>query len=389
MTKAEEIRVNKVRKNIGKTFLISIGIDVYEKENDELDNCCSDAKLIFDVVEKKDYFQMDDNSILITSDNSSEVTKKQALLDAIGGCERYITPETNILLFYSGHGCSIQGVFNFCVTDTILNAGKNLISITCLQELLLNFNGGKHGSVTILIDACQTVVPHQKKLGDQSDKFINEYVSDVKGVGIIYSCGKGEYSLDTYNGYNNSVFTYLLEIALSGHEKALDSNLLTFHSLRDFLMVESRRISRENVQIEQHPEISFQGEDIVYAYIPEDMVIRDSIDNVVCHEKDISFEDECIAALDEFMFQCNSLNQELSIGCFDDIHNLAQARDLCWEISDRLIDDWEEVLTALQYYCIQIEKGKKLKLSEKEKQQLLDDFWRLNGSFPTYINQCI
>lgn len=389
MTKAEEIRINKIRKNIGKTFLISIGIDAYEQENGELDNCCSDAKLIFDVVRKKDYFQIDDNSILITSDNSSEVTKKQALIDVICGCERYITPETNILLFYSGHGCNIQGVFNFCVTDTILDAGMNLISITYLQELLLKLNGGNHGSVTILIDACQTVVPHQKRLGEQSDKFINEYVSDVNGVGIIYSCGKGEYSLDTYNGYKNSVFTYLLEVALCGHEKALDSNLLTFHSLRDFLMVESRRISRENVHIEQHPESSFQGEDIVYAYIPEDMILRDSLDNVVFNKKKINFEEECIIARDEFLFQCNLANQELYIACYGDIQNFTQARDLCLEISDRIIDDWEEVLTELQYYCNQIEKGKTPKLNEKEKQQLIDDFWRLNGSFPTYINQFI
>jgi len=40
----------------------------------------------------------------------------------------------------------------------------------------------------------------------------------------------------------------------------------------EFLQLNSRKISRENIQINQHPQYFFSGKDIVYAYIPNDFL---------------------------------------------------------------------------------------------------------------------
>lgn len=53
-------------------------------------------------------------------------------------------------------------------------------------------NKGRYKSITILIDACQQQISHSKGLEKQSPKFLDEYIDDAKGLGIIYSCSKGE-----------------------------------------------------------------------------------------------------------------------------------------------------------------------------------------------------
>ena len=71
MNKAEQIRYSKRKKLIGKLFVIAIGINEYKLKADNLNNCCTDAKAIFETFRSKDYFLLDDNSILVTSDTNN------------------------------------------------------------------------------------------------------------------------------------------------------------------------------------------------------------------------------------------------------------------------------------------------------------------------------
>lgn len=189
---------------------------------------------VFDTFNSKEYFDIAEGSILIISDKKR--TEKQDLLDAISKCESYIDEKTNIVFCYSGHGCNIGGTFHFFVSDSRLPS-NNLISIDEVTSLLSSFNSGKYKSITVLIDACQQKVSVSKGLGDQSSKFIDEYIDQAKGLGVIYSCKNGECSLDTYNENNISVFTYLLLQALNGHKDAVDANLLTFNKMFEYLQL--------------------------------------------------------------------------------------------------------------------------------------------------------
>lgn len=279
MNKAEQIRYNRKKKAIGKLFVIAIGINEYKLKTDNLNNCCTDAKSVFNTFKSKDYFSLDDNSILITSD--IDRTEKKNILNSIQSCDKFIDEHTNIILYYSGHGCIINDIFHFWVLDSEL-PDKNIISIDEIIGILSSMNEGRYKSITILIDACQQQISHSKGLGKQSFNFLNEYIDNAKGIGIIYSCSKGEYSLDEFNENNVSVFTYLLLQALNGHIDAVDANYLTFNKMYEFLQLESRKISRENVQINQHPQASFQGNDIVYSYIPDAFLRNEEIKISVC-----------------------------------------------------------------------------------------------------------
>ena len=65
MNKAEQIKYSKRKKLIGKLFVIAVGINEYRLKGDNLNNCCTDAKVIFHTLKSKEYFRMDDNSVLI------------------------------------------------------------------------------------------------------------------------------------------------------------------------------------------------------------------------------------------------------------------------------------------------------------------------------------
>ncbi|OLR62313.1 hypothetical protein BHF69_06255 [Anaerostipes sp. 992a] len=287
MNKAEQIMYEKRKKAIGKIFAIAIGINEYKIKADNLKNCCTDAKAVFETLKSQEYFSLDDNSILITSDANQ--TKKQDILNTIYTCDGYIDENTNIIFYYSGHGCNINDTFHFWASDSELPSA-NVISIDEITDILSNMSEGKYKSITILIDACQQKIDHSKRLGKQSRNFLNEYIDDAKGIGIIYSCSKGECSLDTFNKNNISVFTYLILQALNGHIDATDANCLTFNKLNEFLQLESRKISRENIHINQHPQVSFKGNDIVYAFIPDECLQDHNIALSVCTYDELFME---------------------------------------------------------------------------------------------------
>ena len=99
-----------------------------------------------------------------------------------------------------------------------------------------------------------------------------------------------------------------------------------------------------------------------------------------------SFEDLIYQAYDEFMLQCNFACQELTIGVYGGINSFAQARDLCLKISDKLCDDWEEIITSLEHYMNVLKSGKKINMAYAEQKDLLDSFYELTKSIPTYEN---
>lgn len=378
MNKAKQISHDKRKKLIGKLFVIAIGINEYKSKGDNLNNCCTDAKTIFETLKSKDYFLMDDNSILVTSDINC--TEKQSILDSIKDCDKFIDESTNIIFYYSGHGCNINDIFYFWVSDSELPA-KNVISIEDIIDILSSMNEGKYKSITILIDACQQQINYSKSLGKQSPNFLDEYIDNAKGLGIIYSCSKGEYSLDEFNKHNVSVFTYLILQALNGHIDAVNANCLTFNKMYEFLQLESRKISRENIHIKQHPQIFFEGKDIVYAYIPDDFLQnKDTEISVYTYDEsfmNVMFNLQNAASL---VYYAKALSVENSCDANVEVPSEKFIRQVCEELSGiKLLDKYwySEILSKAFAYLnlIQLESTESLQPSVK--MQIIADVTRL------------
>lgn len=379
MTKAEQNKIDKMNKDNGKLFVIAVGISDYDNKADNLNNCCTDAKSIHDTFKTKEYFNMDSSSILVTSD--VERTSKSALIDRINACNNFIDDNTNIIFYYSGHGCNIDDQFHFWVSDSN-TTNNNTISIKELTDILTNLNGGHHKSITILVDACQQTIRHHKGLESYSDKFIREYIKSASGLGIIYSCSKGEYSLDEFNGQKISVFTYLILQALNGNSSALDVNLLTFSSLYNFLQLESRKTSREYIQINQHPIATFDGNAIVYSYIPAEYI----------HDGNIKIEAETYNAIFEsemaylqntsgllYIEKCLSVKHNNK--CYSPAPYIPFISEVCEELKEHNylnLMDIEDIFARATTYLTLIDMDSSDTLKPALKKEIIDDISTLN-----------
>ena len=371
MTKAEQINLEKRDRAIGNIFLIAIGINQYDPTVGNLQNCCTDATKVFDTIKSKVYFPMNENSILITSDN--DPTQKQPILDRIRTCDTFIDAQTNIVFYFSGHGCNINDTFHFIVSDSTLPS-ENLISIDEITDILNQMNMGINKSITILIDACQTQLTQHKGLENRSKNFVNEYIETAKGIGIIYSCSKGEFSVNSFIKEKVSVFTHLLLQALNGYTGALDSNYLTFHKLYEYLQLESRKISKANKDIiSQHPQQSFQGNDIVYAYIPDDQLTNEQV-KISIQTYDDSFASAlgCLQNAAALAYYDGGLSIENDDDVFSDVPSERFIRQACEELSRMSLLDcngYPKILSlAFTYFnLMQLESADTLQPSTKMK----------------------
>lgn len=233
MTKAERIKREKKQKAIGENCLFAVGINKYLQKQDSLDNCEQDATLVYDTFVKSDFLAMSKESRLLISDDESKTSKK-AILDMLDEKKGKFKKEKNIIFYYSGHGCTIDGEFYFFVSDSEKIA-KTMISLSELLEYLKELYFDECGNITVLIDACRERIGNKKGLQEQSENYVLKYLKLAKGMGVIFSCTEGEYSLDCFNNQETSVFTTFLLDALKGQARALEGKILTFLSLYKYI----------------------------------------------------------------------------------------------------------------------------------------------------------
>lgn len=382
MTKAEIIKKTKRRALIGENMLISIGINKYNKKGDCLNNCESDATQVYSTFEEHSYLSMASGSQLILSGDGSATTKK-AIFEVLSNMRSKMNDNTNIIFYYSGHGCISNGKFYFFVSDSEASV-TTMISLDELLEVLKNSNNGRHGNITVLIDACCEKVTNRKGLQNRSDNYITNHLRDAKGIGVIFSCSEGEYSLDKFNDQEISVFTSFLLDALKGQEEALDGNFLTFNTMYNYIATESRLASMSNTQIKQHPKYHFEGNDIIYALL-DDTDIRKA---KVAHHI-FSFEEEIYGAIGELYSLISIVSIEKAI-CVDDdewsiVPSFNYIYTVCKELDKMgyLYPKWEEPLNTLFYYKKIFEQKKIVGIPQHEQKMIIDEIWDFLYSIPT------
>lgn len=194
---------------------------------------------------------------------------------------------------------------------------------------------------------------------------------------------------------DESKYRYALYFACSPKEKSMSSDELQ-HGVWTWFLIKA--LKGDEAAYGQGKYISTDSLGVylkhsVYNYTkqgdkqtPYSVISSNGSWKLVDYEDDSSFEELIHLAYDKFIFQCNLANEKLNTKVYDDIHNFTQARDLCWNISEKLCYDWEEIVTSLEYYFNLMNNGKEIKLTYTEQKELLDEFDRLNCSFPTHIN---
>lgn len=282
---------------------------------------------------------------------------------------KQMSTDTELYIYYAGHGFFSKGKNYLTTYDT--NIIDLIETSLTFDDLFLNsFRSSGAKSCVAFIDACaEGVSSNQRGVEfrgiDMSSALVGDD-SDYK-YALYFACSPKEKSVSD-DEFQHGVWTWFLMQALRGDEEAYDQGkYISTASLEAYL---KRSVCNYMKQGNKQT--------------PYSVISSNSSWKLVDYGDDSSFEELIYRAYDEFISQCNLANQELSIGLYDDIHNFAQARDLCWNISEKLCDDWEEIVTSLEYYFNVINKGKKVTLTYIEQKELLDGFDRLNCSFPTY-----
>ena len=287
---------------------------------------------------------------------------------------RQMSSDTELYIYYVGHGFFSEGKNYLTTYDT---STRNLIETSLsFEDLFLNsFRSSGAKSCVAFIDACaEGVGTNQRGIGLRGIDMSSSLVGDESNYryALYFACSPNEKSVSD-DEFQHGVWTWFLIQALQGDEAAYDQGkYISTASLGTYLHRSVCNYTKQGNRQTPYSVISSNGSW-----------------KLVDYGDGLSFEEQIYCAVDEFIFQCNLADQELNIGTYGDVHNFAQARDLCWSISEKLCYDWEEIVASLEYYFNVVSKGKKITLTYTEKKELIVGFDRLNRSFPTYINKSL
>lgn len=284
---------------------------------------------------------------------------------------KQMASDTELYIYYAGHGFFSEGKNYLTTYDT--NTIDLIETSLSFEDLFLNsFRSSGAKSCVAFIDACaEGVSSNQRGTEFRGIDMSSALVGDESNYkyALCFACSPKEKSMSD-DEFQHGVWTWFLIQALQGDEDAYDQGkYISTASLGAYLQRSVCNYTKQGNRQTPYSVISSNGS----------WKLVDYGDN-------LSFEEQIYCAFNEFIFQCNSANQELNIGAYGDIYNFAQARDLCWSISEKLCYDWEEIVASLEHYFNVVSKGKKITLTYAEQKELLDGFDRLNCSFPTYIN---
>ena len=287
-------QIQLIRDQIGRNVLLSIGINEYKNPKDNLRICEKDARDIYRIfVDNEKITFVDEVSVLL---DSKEKTTLEEVLKQIDILCKSSQQDMNLILFYSGHGMSIDGEFHFILSDSEPSEQKNLLSIGQVINML---EGSRFKNVLLLIDACQTISKNGKNIGCESFANQKKYVSGSKGISIIYSCSLGEHSQENILPIENSVFTFQLLEAFNGKKDALEGHYLSAMSLYNYVSFESQKKSSSYQQVNQHPHFSFDGANDIYIALMEEDAAKKGEEKNKCivsvNQRTSIFEEEELA----------------------------------------------------------------------------------------------
>ena len=314
--------------------------------------------------------------VLQINENDIYYFKDEQFTQVVGRSElqyylNQMSSDTELYIYYAGHGFFSEGKNYLTTYDT--NTIDLIETSLSFEDFFLNsFRKSGAKSCVAFIDACaEGISTNQRGIELRGIDMKSTLLDDESKYkyALYFACSPKEKSVSD-DKLKHGVWTWFLICALQGDENAYDQGkYITTTSLETYL----RRSVCDYTKLGNKQ-------------TPYSVISSNGSWKLVDYEDDVSFEELIYRAYDEFILQCNLANQELSIGVYDDIHNFAQARDLCWDINKKLCCDWEEIVTSLEYYFNMISRGKEITLTYVEQKELLDEFNRLNYSFPTYIN---
>ncbi len=287
-----------LNEKIGKTVLISIGINHYSEMNKftNLNKCINDATEIYNIFAKVPPLNINkEKSILRISDNERKSTSKNEIIKVIEKVCTEIEQDEKLILFFSGHGHELDNN-NYLIPSDFGNATKK--ELICIRDVVNLLEKSKAKIKIILLDSCCSGIVDKNKKGfkDASFRYMKDYIDSTNATVIISACGKTESATEESPNSKLSLFTTYLVEALEGKYEALNNGYLTINSLYEYILEQMKKISREYMQIDQSPNLNVKANNNavigLYNYeLDDDENDFDNYYEVIVDEEKIDSED--------------------------------------------------------------------------------------------------
>ena len=268
---------------------------------------------------------------------------------------KQMSPDTELYIYYAGHGFFFEGKNYITLYDT---STLNLVDTSLsFEDLFLNtFRSIGAKSLVAFIDACAEGVPNNQRginYRGVDFKTIPSDSCDAFRYALYFSCSPKEKSISDDN-LEHGVWTYFLIKAFSDIEAYDTGNYISTASLQNYLM---KKVGEFTNGLNKQTPYS---------------VISSNQSWILFNSEPVASFDECVISLyKRFIDECNRINQRVKVD--DEINTIALARDLCWQISDKLCQDWERIVTKLEFYYNEVESEKPISLSYAEQEKVLDE----------------
>lgn len=238
---------------IGPIHVLAIGVSRQTPSSNfsELSQCQNDAIAVRDCF--LDYPQLfaESNKVTALSTKSATVSRG-AIIGAVRDLASQAGPRNRILVFFSGHGHRINDKL-YLVPEDAYDATDPSCMVE-VEQLLQLLDNSQALQKILILDCCWSgpAITFEKGFepAEISQKFLNDYLCRTKGVAVLSSSSDSQTSTAKSSDPRYSLFTYHLKAALSGAKEALDGNLLTLHSLFEYVSVRVKRESKANHKIQ-------------------------------------------------------------------------------------------------------------------------------------------
>lgn len=185
--------------------------------------------------------------------------------DAIRRTGSYVTPETELYVYFSGHGFSSgEGVPYLIPQD---GDARFLDRIASREELFASLDELGAHSVTVFLDTCYSGrsrgggALHE---GMRPLVLVSEDGELPKGFAVISAAGATEFSGDLA-GADHGLFSYYVMRGLQGEADANADQILTLDELHAYVQ---EQVVRQAARVgrEQKPELAGEGEAVLVRY---------------------------------------------------------------------------------------------------------------------------
>ncbi|MEW4368965.1 caspase family protein [Paenibacillus kandeliae] len=225
-----------------------IGINRYEHTNN-LNYASNDAQGIYTIL--KDVYQFQEENITLLLDE--EATRDNIMKSFLRLTQNHIQVDDRIIIFYAGHGYTLQGRRGDIGYLIPHNGNANdLSTLIRWDELTRNAELIRAKHMLYIMDACYSGLAIKRSLSPGSNRFLKDMLK--RNARQVITSGKANEQVDDSNGPlpNHSIFTGHLIEGLNGNA-ALENGIITANGLMSYVY---QKVSQDNYS-DQTPHFGF------------------------------------------------------------------------------------------------------------------------------------